>query len=373
MYIHTIMKKVISVLKSIKTTPLLVLLALSLTAVSCSSSEKAEVSSGETISVNMQQASLQTVPASYRFSGIVKSDNTVHLSTKVNGKIVQLNVEEGDYVDRGDTLVRIKDDNLLAQKNQVEAGLNEARASLGNTQKNYERMKALYEKQSATRKELDDISTQFEMAKAKVQSLEAKLTEIRDLIDYTVLQAPFNGYVVSKMASEGDLAGPGQPLLSVEKESDMKVVITVPETQISLFNPKDKVTVDIRAAEKMNIQGVVSSVNPSGNPASRQFSVEISIPELSKIQGLKSGMFAEVGLLTSGDQKVTVPESAIVERGQLTGIYTLNNNSEAVLRWVRLGEKNNGTVEILSGLAPGESYVVSFEGAIREGQKVNVQ
>ncbi|NGP75794.1 efflux RND transporter periplasmic adaptor subunit [Balneolaceae bacterium YR4-1] len=367
------MKKVKSVYKSLKATPLLVLLALTVTAVSCGPSEEAEVSSSEAISVNLQQAALQTVPASYRFSGKVKSDNTVRLSTKVSGKIVQLSVEEGDYVSKGETLVRIKDDNLQAQKTQVEAGLSEARASLANTEKNYERMKALFEKESATQKELDDITTQYEMSKAKVQSLEAKLAEIRDMIDYTDLQAPFNGYVVSKMASEGDLAGPGQPLLSIEKETVMKVVVTVPETQISLFNPKDTVTFDVRAVGKMNIQGVVASINPSGNPASRQFSVEISIPDLSQMQGLKSGMFAEVGLLSSGDQKITVPETAIVERGQLTGIYTLNSNSEAVLRWVRLGDKNNGTVEILSGLAPGESFVASYEGAIREGQKVNVQ
>lgn len=373
MYIQNIMKKVKSVYKSLKATPLLILLALALTAASCSSSEEAEVSSRATVSVNMQQAALQTIPASYRFSGKVKSDNTVHLSTKVSGKIVQLSVEEGDYVRDGETLVRIKDDNLQAQKKQVEAGLSEARASLANTEKNYERMKALFEKESATQKELDDITTRYEMAKAKVQSLEAKLTEIRDMIEYTVLQAPFNGYIVSKMASEGDLAGPGQPLVSVEKESGMKVVVTVPETQISLFNRKDTVSVDVRAAGKMNLQGTVTTINPSGNPASRQFSVEIGFPDLSKIKGLKSGMFAEVGLLTSGEQKITVPESAIIERGQLTGLYTLNNNSEAVLRWVRLGEKNNGTVEILSGLAPGESYVVSYEGAIREGQKVKVQ
>ena len=373
MNIHTTMKKVKTALDTLKGRPLIILLALSLTAVSCSSSEEGETTDREPVSVNLQQAALQTIPASYRFSGKVKSDNTVRLSTKVSGKIVQLDVEEGDYVSSGETLVRIKDDNLQAQRNQVEAGLSEARASLANTEKNYERMKALFEQESATQKELDDISTRYEMAKAKVQSLEARLSEIRDMIDYTVLQAPFNGYIVSKMVSEGDLAGPGQPLISIEKESDMKVVVTVPETQISLFNPEDTVSVDISAADKIKVPGMVSSINPSGNPASRQFSVEVRFPNLQQMEGLKSGMFAEVGLTSSGEQRVTVPETAIVERGQLTGLYTLNSNSEAVLRWVRLGEKNNGSVEILSGLAPGESYVASFDGSIREGQKVNVQ
>ncbi len=373
MNIEIIMKKVNSIFKTLKASPILMLLAVSVTAVSCGSSEEAESTDREPITVTMQQAALESLPASYRFSGKVKSDNTVRLSTKVSGKIVQLNVEEGDYVNMGETLVRIKDDNLQAQKNQVEAGLSEARASLANIEKNYERIKALFEQESATRKELDDIATGYEMAKAKVQSLEAKLTEIRDMLDYTVLQAPFTGYIVSKMATEGDLASPGQPLIAVEKESDMKVIVTVPETQISLFNRQDTVSIDIKAAGKMNMTGIVTNINPSGNSASRQFSVEVSFSNLKQAQGLKSGMFAEVGLRSSGEQRVTVPESAIVKRGQLTGLYTLNSNSEAVLRWVRLGERNDGTVEILSGLAPGESYVASYEGSIREGQKVNVQ
>lgn len=352
---------------------LITLMAISLTAFACSSPEEGESETPESVSVVMQKASLNASPASYRFSGKVVSDNTVQLGTKISGKVVQLDVEEGDYVEQGRTLIRIKDDNFQAQKNQVEAGLAEARASLANTEKNYERIKALFEQESATQKELDDISTRYEMAKAKVQSMEARLSEIEDMLDYTVLEAPFNGFVVAKMISEGDLANPGQPLLSFEKEAEMKVVITVPETQVSLFGLNDSVAVDIRAANMINKQGVVSSVNPSGNPASRQFNVEVIFPKKQLVKGLKSGMFAEVGLQSTGEQRVTVPETAIIERGQLTGLYTLNSESEAVLRWVRLGDKFNGTVEVLSGLAPGEAYIASYDGTIREGRKVNVQ
>jgi hypothetical protein len=86
-------------------------------------------------------------------------------------------------------------------------------------------------------------------------------------------------------------------------------------------------------------------------------------------------MFAEVSLLSLKDGAITVPESAVVHRGQLTGLYTLNDNSEVVLRWVRLGETydSEGTVEVLSGLAPGEVYIATSEAPLKEGQKVNVQ
>lgn len=349
------------------------MVVLSLIAFSCSSTDETETVAEETAAVSVQKAGLSDISASHRFSGTITSDRTVQLSTKVTGRITRLDLEEGDYAAKGSILVRIKDDNLQAQKNQIEAGLQEARASFKNAEKNYRRFKALFEKESATQKELDDITTQYEMAKANVQALEAKLREINDLLEYTVLKAPFNGYVVAKRISEGDLAAPGQPLLTFEKENALKVEVTVPESQISLFAVNDTVRVDVKAASIHNLEGVISNLNPSGNRNSRQFKVEIKLPDSDRSGRLKSSMFAEVGLTSATDASITVPQSAIIERGQLTGLYTLNSESEVILRWVRLGKVKNGSVEVLSGLAPGESYIASYEGTLSEGQKVSVQ
>jgi multidrug efflux pump subunit AcrA (membrane-fusion protein) len=153
----------------------------------------------------------------------------------------------------------------------------------------------------------------------------------------------------------------------------MKAEVTVPETEISLFSLDDTVSVDVKAVGRQQLVGVVSSVNPSGSRASRQFMVEVSLPELSRNHGLKSGMFAEVGLASTSDSSLMVPQTAIVERGQLTGLYTLTGDSEVILRWVRLGDSSGDQVEVLSGLVPGEQYVSSFEAPLREGQKVNAQ
>jgi RND family efflux transporter MFP subunit len=234
-------------------------------------------------------------------------------------------------------------------------------------------MKNLYEQESATQKELDDISTEYEMAKAKVQALESKMQEIEDMLDYTLLTAPFDGYVVSKMASEGDIARPGQPILAFEQKDRMKIKVTVPESEISLFRLNDTVSVNITAAGYNTADGVVTNINQSGNIGSRQFSVEIMLPELAEDSGVKSGMFAEVGLTTDEDRAIVVPQSAIVERGQLTGLYTLNDNSEIVLRWVRIGDTSDDSVEILSGLSEGETFVTSVDQRLREGQKVSTQ
>lgn len=346
---------------------------LTLVGVACSFSDEQDMQQAQPISVVTQTADYVQGTASHRFSGTVTSDRTINISTKVMGRITQLDLEEGDFVQKGDVLVRIKDDNLQAQKSQVESGLMEAKAALQNVEINYNRLKALYEQKSATKKELDDISTEYEMAKAKVKTLESKLREIEDMLDYTLLTAPFDGYVVSKMASEGDMAGPGQPIIAFEQKNMMKLKVTVPESEISLFTFNDTVSVDVKAAGYHNAKGVVANINQSGNRGSRQFAVEIMLPKLAEDSGVKSGMFAEVSLSTEKDRAIVVPQSAIVDRGQLTGLYTLNDDSEVVLRWVRLGDTSGENVEVLSGLSEGETFVASVDQRLREGQKVSTQ
>ncbi|WP_171032909.1 efflux RND transporter periplasmic adaptor subunit [Fodinibius saliphilus] len=350
-----------------------VLVILLMLGISCSSSEETEIDPQESVRVSVEKAKARQASNSYQYAGEVTSERTVTLSTKVMGRVSQLDVEQGDYLQKGEVLVRIKDDNLQAQKNQVEARMQEAKAGLKNTETNYNRLKALHEKESATQKELDDISTQYEMAKAKVNALEGKLNEINDMLNYTVLEAPFNGYVVDKRISEGDMAAPGQPLVSFEQEGQMEVEITVPETQISHFNRGDTVSVDIKAAGIQNLMGMVAAINPSGNRGSRQFRLKVRLPELDEEAGIKSGMFARVTRNSKGEPVVTIPQSAIVERGQLTGIYTLSSNNELVLRWIRLGDSNGQNIEVLSGLAAGEQYVSNVDGTLREGQKVSTQ
>lgn len=346
---------------------------LLVTGFSCSSNDEPAQEVPRHAPVSVATAELETTTHADRYSGTIASNRTVNLSTKVMGRLTRLNVEEGDSVEKGAVLIRIKDDNLQAQKNQVQARLQEAKSGLDNTETNYRRMKALYEQESATKKELDDIRTQYEVSRAKVRGLKGKLGEINDMLEYTVLEAPFSGYVVAKIISEGDMASPGQPLLTLEQKGRMKVEITVPETQVGQFNIGDSVSVDIQAAGLQDIGGTVAHINPAANRGSRQYRVEIQLPNLDEEGALKSGMFAQVGLSSPGRAMVTVPSSAIIERGQLSGIYTLTDDSEVMLRWIRLGDARGDKVEVLSGLAPGERYVSTPDGSLHEGQKVSTQ
>jgi len=340
---------------------------------SCQGDKKDTISAQKGPSVNVTEVGLTSIRKSYQFTGSVEGEQRINLSTKVMGKITALPVNLGDQVAKGDVLLRIKNDNIIAQRDQVEANLAEAEASLENTQTNYKRIKALHADSSATQKELDDISTQLGVAKARVKALKSKRAEIRDLMDYSVIESPIDGYVVQKNVSQGDMASPGQPLLAVEEVADLKVLVSVPASQIDLFSKSDTLDISIEAA-KAQFSGIVKAINPSADAMSRQFEVKVSIPkDVAKLQIVKPGMFADVRLRKGMDSLLMVPDSALVRRGQLTGLYTVNDNNELLLRWVRIGRHQNGKVEILSGLKPGERLVLAGNQKLVEGQKVTIQ
>lgn len=345
------------------------LLALGLSA--CGDADESAAPSDDAVPVALETVGQAAQPQVYRYTGTVQGARRVPLSTKLMGRVTQLPVDEGDRVRRGQLLLRLDSDNVTAQQRQVQARLREARAHLGNARTNFERFETLYQQESATKKEFEDVQTRYESAQAQVEALENQLAEIEDMLSYATLTAPVDGYVVEKRIEEGAMAAPGQPLLVVETLDAMKVAVQVPEQDINRFAMGDEVDVEIAALET-TLPGRVDEVNPSGNPASRQFHVQVVLQQEGEAP-VKSGMYAQV-LLRKGEQTIiTVPAEALVHRGQLTGLYTVGAEDRAVLRWVRTGQRFDGRIEVLSGLRVGERYVARTDGRLQEGQKVTAQ
>lgn len=351
------------------------LVALIFLAVGCGSSP--EETEREPVSVETETAASTTAAEVGRYHGTIQGLRRVPLSTKMMGTVTTLDVEEGDRVQGGQTLARIRSQNVEAQRAQVQARLRETRAARDNAKTNLERMEALREKDSATEKEFDDAQTAYERAQAKVDALNGKLAQTEDMLTYATIDAPMDGYVIEKRAEAGGLAAPGKPLLVVETLDALKAVVQVPAQDVNRFSTGDSVTVEIGAAGDVRTEGVVTQINPAGNYASRQFQVQVRLPDQistpsTNATSLKSGMYAQVEHRTGSTATLTVPEQALVERGQLTGLYAVSDG-RALLRWVRTGTEQDDRVEILSGLRPGERYVTDTTPRIVDGQPVRTE
>jgi len=166
----------------------------------------------------------------------------------------------------------------------------------------------------------------------------------------------------------GDLASPGELLLTVEMHDSMKAVTTISEQEVGLISIGDTAWVESDVPGLGRRAARVLTVAAAGDPKTRRFRVELALK--NEDGKLKNGMFARVYFRTGTIESLAVPQDAVLRRGQLTGLFILDEENRSRLRWIRLGRKSEQMVEVLSGLNPGDRVVASGVGLMREGQIV---
>ena len=309
-------------------------------------------------------------------SGKIESENSAEISTRMMGYVHKIHVKTGQQVKKGQLLVSINNADLQAKKAQAEAGVLQATASYNNAKKDYDRFVNLFHQQSASQKELDDMTARFEMAKAGLESAKQMKNEVVAQFTYANITAPFSGVITQTFVKDGDMATPGMPLISMEGMSKMQVAAMVSEEDISNIKKGMNATVLIKSLNK-EMTGKVSEVSQSSKNTGGQYLVKIILDEMDA--EIRSGMFVNVQFplthQTDNKQtiKILVPENALVRQGQLTGIYTVGNDNTAILRWLRVGNVYGNQMEVLSGLSVGETYIISSEGKLYNGVKIRIQ
>jgi multidrug efflux pump subunit AcrA (membrane-fusion protein) len=169
------------------------------------------------------------------------------------------------------------------------------------------------------------------------------------------------------------MANPGMPLLSLEAPGAYVATAMVPETQIMHVQKGENVEVTIKSTN-VSIPGVISEVSISSQNTGGQYFVKIDLKETKDVQ-LYSGMFVSTNFPIKNGESTTilVPKNALIQKGQLTGIYTVSQSNTAILRWLRLGKTYGDNVEVLTGLNKDEKYIASAEGNLFNGVKLNLK
>ena len=311
-------------------------------------------------------------------SGKIEAENSANVSTRMMGYITKVHVKVGQKVGAGQLLVSVNNTDLQAKKAQVDASILQANAAYNNAKKDYDRFTALFNQQSASQKELDDMTSRYEMAKASLEGAKQMRNEVMAQFSYSNITAPFSGEVTNTFVKEGDMANPGMPLLSIEGASRLQVTAMVSESDIISIKNGMNVKVLVKSSNQ-ELTGKVVEVSGSAKNTGGQYLVKINLNNAGK--DVLSGMFVNVQFpiankpqtTTTSSDKVLVPESALVKQGQLTGIYTIGNKNTAILRWLRIGKSFGNQVEVLSGLSANEQYIVSAEGKLYNGALVSIQ
>ena len=347
---------------------------LGLTMMACGSDAKSTQKDLEPVSVSVAKATLSGESSILAGSGQIAAVNNATLSTRLMGHVEKLPVKIGQKVKKGDLLVSINNVDLRAKRAQIDASITEANAAYTNAKKDYERFSNLFKENSASQKELDDMTARFEMAKARLEAANQMKNEINSQFAYANIRAPFNGVVTNTYVDEGDMANPGVPLVSVESPGNFEVEAKVDENKIGNIETGMKAQVHIKSLDT-TITGKVSELSVSAQNTGGQYVMKVLLDDSEA--KILSGMYATIRLKTDKEKneegRLTVPSKALVHQGQLSGIYTVGQDNIALLRWLRLGDNYGDQVEVLSGLSKGEKYILSADGKLYNGAKVTIQ
>jgi HlyD family secretion protein len=200
------------------------------------------------------------------------------------------------------------------------------------------------------------------MLRAQVAQAEANLSAARVQLSYATLLAPFSGVITGRHVDPGAMATPGMPLITLVDPSSFRIEALVPESQIQSAHLGDRPQVTIDALGQ-SLQGRVTQIVPSADPASRTFVVKISLPN---VPGLSSGLFGRVKIAAGTTQGMYLPEAALSRRESLTGVFVVSNGTFHE-RLVTVGKVDGGKAEILSGLQSGERVVARDLDRLRDG------
>lgn len=343
------------------------------TALAACSSEKKSESPEQAVKVEVYSPTQSSSEGIY-LSGELTAKQTASISTRMMGYIRKIYVKPGDRVSAGQLLVSISSDEVSAKKAQVQAMIAEAEAAAKNAQKDYERYKALRSQNSVSDKELENVALQNTSMQAKVQVAKQQLREVNATLAYSNITAPFSGTVTQKMMDEGSMANPGMPILTVEQNGELQVVAAVPENYIQYVKVGDNVKVDLKSVDA-SFDGKITELSPSASNSGGQYALKIAIPAKEK-GNLKAGMYANILIpnkLAKGETgKLMLETSSIVYREQLTGVYVVDSQNQAILRWVRLGKTSGNLVEALSGVESNDKIVFKAGGKLYNGKKVTI-
>lgn len=296
--------------------------------------------------------------------GTVRADTGGTVASQSTGTVAEIRVREGDRVQAGDILVVIDDSRLQDRLRQAAAAEEEAQARADLAAATLRRYQALIDAHGISRQEFDQTEAGYREATAQLRQAEAVARLARSDME---VRAPYGGLVTARLAEAGSLAAPGVPLIALEKTGPLRADISIPEDLGKMVQVGDSLIISVPDATDEPLPGKVLAVTPAADPRSRTITVQVMLPENP---ALRSGMFARALIPKGVAQKLLVPAGAIVQQGQLTGVYIVDSDNFARFRLIRMGTASGERVEILAGLAENERFVAGPVPGLIDGVRV---
>jgi multidrug efflux pump subunit AcrA (membrane-fusion protein) len=372
-----------------------------------------------TVDVTTAPAITRDLPRFLEATGSLAADEQTDVAPSISGKVVSIGVELGSYVQRGQMIVKLDDNDsrirleqTIAQLQQAQAAVRQAEAKIGlrpgesfdpsrvadvgsarvafelaeKQLRRFERLletgdvsRSSYDQQKAQR---DQLQQQYEVAltrarqdyaavvaaRAGVANAETQVAQARRNLSYALVYSPINGYVAERPADLGEYVSPATKVATVVSTNPLRVRIDIPEQALSAIQMGQSVSVNVSAYPDRSFSGRVHHVAPSVTPNSRTMTVEAVVDNGDGL--LKPGQFATVRILQPQSTSAVLVPSRSVRAESGTSYVFVIKDGRAEKRIVQLGQAEADLVEIRSGIIAGEQVATSNVELLNDGTPV---
>jgi RND family efflux transporter MFP subunit len=299
---------------------------------------------------------LREVDLTYSAEAVIEAVRESTVAAQIAGRIIDIRFDVGDYVKKGEVIVRIDPSAAAQALAASEAQVREAQAALANARAQYERSKQLLAQKFISQAAFDQAEAAYKAAQERVSGLLAGAGQAATERGFATIVAPYSGIVSARHVELGEMATPGRPLMTGFDPTTLRAVANVPQTQIAAIQASARARVEIPAVERwVDVRQI--TIVPSADPRTHTTRVRLDLPP--DLRGVFPGIYARAHFVIGKATKLLVPRAAVIRRSELTAVYVVDANHVPRLRQVRLGAAGDESqIEVLAGLKPGESVAL---------------
>lgn len=329
----------------------------------CSQKEEQQETEEEKPVVKIEKVYNQDVVQEGVYTATVEPELINNISSSTPNRIKEIYVDEGVRVSKGQKIATLDDVNTTTYEIQVE----NAKANLATIQMDYNRAVELLKIGGGTQQAVDQMQLQLTNAQNSLAAAERTLRNVRE---NTVLVSPINGIITARNYDPGDMTG-ALPIVTVAQVNPVKIVINVPESELSKIKKGMEAQVTFDTYGEEQFLGHVTMVSPTVDTNSRTFGVEIGMQNADG--KILPGMFGRVKLQLGTANHVVVPDRAVVKQpGSANQYVYVYHNGRVSYNKVELGQRIGSSYELISGVEPGDTVIITGQAKLADGVAVDV-
>jgi RND family efflux transporter MFP subunit len=293
--------------------------------------ESAELATAEVRNVHTAQERV--------LDAVIEAVKQATVSAQTSGRVIEINYDVDDYVEKGSVLLRFRD-------KEQRASFDAAQASFEEAQSDYNRTTELFEKKLVAKAMLDK-------AEARLKAAQAERDQAKENLEHTEVRAPYSGIVMQRHIEVGETATVGQKLFTGLSLESLRATVNVPQDIIKVIRRKQQASVIFDGDNSKRVPAESLTISPFADPITHTFTVRVNLP-VADYQ-IYPGMFVKVAFTLAEIQQLVVPVGAVSRRSEVSAVYVVDNKQQVHYRQVRVGPQlNSEQVVILAGLEEGE-------------------